>query len=585
MKRIMLAAAMLCAVRSVCATDAHWDGTDGGALDVAANWRGSAKPDGTGSTYLHNSQSAALTMPTDNAMNFNATTFLDNFEGGIDLGAKAKSITATSLSVKSPRVELLCGTISASGMLNLESSHNRLLTLNGPDAVLNVGSAQIGTSRSGCSVNVLGGAKLTSSGGIAVGYAGNASFESAANALVVSGALSSCSASTLKIGAGASNSIVRVLNGGSLATSLSIYLGDGGANSLPPQHGNTLYVSNATLTQSSGTAFVGFYSSSSNKLEIVDGGSAAFANLTLGYDQYSSSGRISYGNSVVVGGTGSRLVVSGNVVVGNKYAANSSFTVSDGATVQFKGDVGLGNGSALAYGSTFTVDNATFDYAPLSSKTFCVGNNSSNCTLRVVNGGCFYATNSTATLSMGANSFANSKNGRIFVGSGSVLKAKALTTGMMASCVIEAENGDIEFSDTLYPMNYATIIVKGTNSHIHASTITVLRSDGEPTFRFEVPPEGLVGARPLVHTAYFQPNTLTSAQAFLVDVAEPADSVTETRTYVLFKLDGGTWYASDVYNHAKLTGYGRASLSYDNESGELRLTVKPKRKGLHIIFR
>lgn len=585
MKKIILAAAMLCAVRSVCAVDAHWDGTDGGALDVAANWRASAKPDGSGSTYFHNSQSAALTMPTDDSMNFTATTFLDNFEGSIDLGSKAKLITATTISVTSPRVELLSGTINASGALYLQSSHNRLLTLNGSDAILNVGLAQIGTSRSGCSVDVLGGAKLTSSGAIFVGMSGNASFESAANTLVVSGALSSCSASTLKIGAGASNSVVRVLNGGSLTTSSSIYLGDVGSNSLPPQHGNLLVVSNATLTQSGGTAFIGFYSSSSNKLEIVDGSSVSLANLTLGYDQYSSSGRISYGNSAAVVGADSRLVVSGNVVIGNKYAADSSFTVSDGATAQFKGDVGLGSGSALAYGSTFTVDNATFDYAPPSSKTFRVGDNSSNCTLRVVNGGCFYATNSMATLSMGANTFQNAKNGRIFVGSGSVLKAKSLTTGSMASSVIEAENGDIEFSNILYPMNYATIIVSGTNSHVYASTINVLRSDGEPTFRFKVPPEGLVGARPLVHTGYFQPNTLTSPQAFLVDVAEPADSVTETKTYVVFKLDGGTWQARDVYNHTTLIGYDRASLSCDDASGELRLTVKPKKKGLRIIFR
>ena len=587
MKRLMFAT-VLCAAQFVHAANAIWNRTDGGALDVDANWKDSTPPNGTDLARLFSEQSAPVTMPTLSSMNFGPTYFV-SFVGMIDLGSKSKTISATEIHVgcSSPEgsaaPELVAGTITSSGRLFFDGSGSSL-TLNGVNAELRTSDAQIGIGRRNCALNVLGGAKY-SGANIYVGYSRNA----ISNSLVVSGSGSRCTASVaVHVGSGASNCVIRVLDGGTLTAGSSISLGRECETGAEPQPGNLLVVSNATVsTSGTGSLLVG-HDSSSNRVEILDRGNVSVAGvMSIGNDKFSSyaSSWRSYGNSVAVMGVGSRISVSGEVRVGRQYAVDSSFTLADGATAEFNGgDVWVGR-EVTAPGSRFTVDNAVFDYAPASEHSFRVGYAARDSVLAVVNGGRFYATNTTATLLMGGNELVSASNGMIRVASGGVLSARKLDIGNVAAGGIEVENGEVEFSGNLNLQQYACLSLKGTNSFVHAGRIDVICPAGKSTFRVHIPPEGLTGNRSLIHTDYFAANSIASTQLICVDVAAPSDSVLEKRTYVIFKRDDGSWTANSIKNRTVLTGYDRVELSFDDESGEIRLTVKPKKKGLCLIYK
>ena len=586
MNKFIIVCTMLFMVQSVHA-NVNWNRTDGGALDVAENWSNAVKPDGTtGETWLYNQQSAPLTMPTDGSMTFGETRLM-GLIGTFDLGSKSKTIKMSGLQVfedsgRASATELVSGTISASGTVFVEGD-NCSITLNGPDAVLTSAGVQIGVGKMNCAMSVLGGASYSGgTGNIMVGLNNRGT----ADALIVSGVGSTCSIKQLHVGAGSSNCVASVLDGGTLSTSEGIYIGRDNVNSTDvttPRPGNMLVVSNATVTQASGILYVGM-SSSSNRLEILDRGTVAAYNFRVGNDRRSEAEGKLHGNSAVVRGSGSRLTVSGDMYVGRLNSVDSEFTVADGATMDIKGDAYIGH-EANVSGSKFTVDNAVFDYAPPSAKNFIIGNYARDASLNIVNGGRFFVTNSTATLKMGSDTSQSASNSIIRVSSGGMFRGKSLQTGGQASSAIVVEDGDVEFSGTLYLRNYATLLVKGSNSYVNASTINVNRPDGKPTFRVEIPPEGLVGERPLVHTANLYPFTMASTM-LVVDVAEPADSVTANKTYVIFKVESGSaWSAYDLYARTQLVGYDRAALDYDDARGEILLMVRPKSKGLLISFK
>ena len=574
--------------------DTHWFRTDGGAIDLADNWYNSVKPDGstTGLTWLHYDQNEPLTMPTESSMSI-GTVYFSAFDGIIALGSKSKTLNVSDMHVgrdalNSASVELASGTIAASGNLYFDGAMSSFL-LNGPNAEMRSSQVQIGIGQRGCSLAVIGGSKYTASDRI---YVGIGATGVASNSLVVSGSGSLCIAKAVWIGAAASNSFVKVVDGGRLeAASEAICLGreyDFGTAVGKPRPGNVLVVSNATMITRSGSLVVGMYSSS-NRLEILDRSVVEVATtFRVGYRRHDSwtstdASYRSYGNSAAVRGVGTLLTVGGEASVGDQYCADSSLLIADGATATFNDAVWIGR-EGSSPGATFSIDNAVFDYAPSSAQDFHVGYAARDTTLSVVNGGRFFATNSTATLKVGCQDVLSASNCLIRVASGGVLKAKTLNMGNVASGVVEVENGDMEFSGTLWLWQYATLSVKGTNSYVHAHRLEFICPKGRSSFTVDVPPEGLDGTRPLIHADYLQANTMDSSAVLAVNVAEPADCVTGKRTYIILKRDNGT-SASDVFAHTTLAGYDRASLDYDNTSGEIRLTVLPKKKGFWLVFR
>ena len=310
-------------------------------------------------------------------------------------------------------------------------SSNSLVISNGATVANTAGSIGDRFTSSGNSVLVTGtGSRWTTSENLYVGYSGSS------NSLVISnGATVASAAGFVGLDSTSSNNSVLVTGSNSLWTNLGdLRMGNGASNRLVISSGGKVVSSNGYVGlnntdvepsvdsnhvlvtdvgsswSNSAQLFVGAGPFAGGNSLVVSNGGVVYGGVDLGNGDGVLVGSYASNNSVMVDGSGSRLFVTGGMMVGkggNGWANENSLTVSSGGQVISLDNIGMTIGFAQSSNNSVLV---TGTGSLLSFNDLAVGGNyEGSGTLTVSDGASIVATNfidisyqSPGTLNVGA---------------------------------------------------------------------------------------------------------------------------------------------------------------------------------------
>lgn len=415
-----LSASLALAAQVAHGTEIRWDTWVNGNLADGDNWIGDTAPSISDSIKIDRGQSKPLWLSQDLTATGGDSYFIAGFTLSLtNATGEARTLTLSKLHsnrMNAP-VSLTAGTLSLTSNFymgdNAQHGTNGVFVVDGAGTMFNAtGEIRVGSDRPGSMFIVTNGAAMIGS--------------------------------TLQVGfSTASNGLVRVAGSGSTATFSSA---------------------------------VQFGSSGGNRVEVLDGACLTTTNLYVRrLTNYSSSTVWDEPCSLVVSGTGSKVVVNGTsgkgVYVGNTDGSGCSVVVENDAEWESHGEFqmaadsatdasfrveskasfshdthGVFVGSQSASRSSFIVDDATM--AVSSSRGIEV--RGANATLAVSNGG----TVTTATLILGTN---GGENDALRISGASSRVAVGGTLELRSDGVIAVEIPERGFSENTAPISCKTL--------------------------------------------------------------------------------------------------------------------------------
>ena len=283
--------------------------------------------------------------------------------------------------------------------LNATASDNSLL-VTGAGSTWSSGTALlIGSSGSGNNLTVEAGAGVVSEGsGVALGY----NVGSSGNSLLIDGVGSSLADSDdFVVGFSGSGNEVVISNGGNLTNGQHIYGGVIGLNS-GAINNSVLVTGNGSAWNNGGDLSVG-WSDSGNTLTVSNGGAVTSSQINyggvIGFNAASSN------NNIVVTGTGSSWINSGDLLVGVSGSGNN-MTISAGGNV---------SSGQVDYGGVIGFNASSLSNSVLVTGNGSAWNNSGNLTigdagegtLTIANGGSVSANSITIASQVGSTGTLN----------------------------------------------------------------------------------------------------------------------------------------------------------------------------------
>lgn len=298
---------------------------------------------------------SALTSSAD--INLAATSTFDTHNLGATLSG---SLSGTGGLIKAGAGTLtLSGGSSYSGTTTVQLG---TLALTGATARLDNTSGLVVGGDSSATVSVTGGATLTSTGAITLGNANN-DYE-VAGTLEVSGPSSSLAAAALSVG-DTSTGIFTVSEGARATINGDLKFGTQNSVTFFPEFSNLQGNGVGTITgtgsrlEVTGNLYSGYYSFGTLSIEA---GAEAVVGGSVSVSDQRGTGELNTTGALTVTGTGSRLDVGVDLIVGN--FMNGTFSVESGGQVDVAGAVVVAGGSGgrgtlnLAAGGTLVVGGA-----------------------------------------------------------------------------------------------------------------------------------------------------------------------------------------------------------------------------------
>jgi hypothetical protein len=309
---MVLVEAVLCAAGFVRAAEIQWNSGHGGDMQVAENWRGSTIPTSSDCIKIARKNDKPITLSENLAATDGNSMLSENFELALTNSAgasKTLSLSTFNVGGGSKTIRLTAGTLSFSGRLYMGN-----LTSYNEDTFLVDG---FGTQLSG--------------GAIYIG--------------------SKCPNDTLCV------------TNGATVTATTLDVGRNEFNAASPSTNNCFRVAGAG-SRATFSSSVGFGSSGLGRIEVVDGGCLVTTNLYVRHNITQTAIPYYGGNSLLVSGAGSEVVVNGKKEngfwLGGATAPDCSVTVEDKATWKSYGEFKLADGY---------ITNATFRVASGASVT------------------------------------------------------------------------------------------------------------------------------------------------------------------------------------------------------------------------
>lgn len=312
--RVVLVEAVLCAVGFVrAAEEIQWNVSHGGDMQIDANWKGGAKPTNSDSISIKRKNDKPITLSENLAATGGNSILSENFELALTNSAgasKTLSLSTFNVGGGSKTIRLTAGTLSFSGRL----------------------------------------------------YMGNLASSYVEDTFLVDGLGTQLSGGAIYIGSKCPNDTLCVTNGATV-TATTLDVGRNEFNAASPSTNNCFRVAGAG-SRATFSSSVGFGSSGLGRIEVVDGGCLVTTNLYVRHNVNYITIPYYGGNSLLVSGAGSEVVVNGErsngFWLGGATAPDCSVTVEDKATWKSYGEFKLADGY---------ITNATFRVASGASVT------------------------------------------------------------------------------------------------------------------------------------------------------------------------------------------------------------------------
>ena len=328
MRLLSLAASCLIA-HGAYAAEIQWNVGDGGDMQIDANWKGGAKPTNSDSISIKRKNKKPITLSENLAATGGNSILSENFELALTNSAgasKTLSLSTFNVGGGSKTIRLTAGTLSFSGRL----------------------------------------------------YLGNLASSYVEDTFLVDGLGTQLSGGAIYIGSKCPNDTLCVTNGATvIATTLDV--GRNEFNAASPSTNNCFRVAGAG-SRATFSSSVGFGSSGLGRIEVVDGGCLVTTNLYVRHNINHTTIPYYGGNSLLVSGAGSEVVVNGESSngfwLGGATAPDCSVTVEDKATWKSYGQFKLADGY---------ITNATFRVASGASVTHYINSLNIGTSDRAVN--------------------------------------------------------------------------------------------------------------------------------------------------------------------------------------------------------
>jgi len=422
---VALAAACLLA-HGAWAAEIQWNSSHGGDMQVETNWRNNTKPTSSDTIKIAQNNDKPITLSEDLTATGGDSYLTANYE----LALTNSAGVAKTLSLK--RIYLGGGSKTVRLTAGVLSFNNNL-------------------------------------------YMGDAASSYHDDTLIVDGATLSGWNSSILIGTKQPNNTLCVTNGAT-ATGTNLYVGRGHNNETQISTNNCFRVAGAESTAIfSGSVYFG--SAGLGRIEVQDGGCLTATNLYVRHNSSYTTTPWHGGNSVLVSGAGSRVVVNGasnkGFWLGNAYAPYCSVTVEDKATWESYGEFKIADGYTT---------NATF---------------------RVASG----ASLSHYVYSLNIGTSANAKNAALEIDNASV---ESVEKGISVT-------GD-----------GSHVSISGANSRFAAATTTTFATGTR--LEVEIPKDGFTGGEPPITCATLTFNAGSSLVVTLEKANNPGGRVVLART-------------------------------------------------------